>query len=117
MFVYNSTLEEILQFDQVPGYRQILLFGSSQDYVNNAIIHMPWVDIMTWHTLIVESGWTVVRGEVSAMASLMRDKLAFWDMYKMIGGFHYEQSEDFLEFVETHECYRDIHNRLNSQKV
>ena len=43
----------------------------------------------------------------------MRDKLAFWDMYKEIGGLHHEQSGDYLTLIDANEEYRDLHNRLN----
>jgi hypothetical protein len=77
---------------------------------------MSWVDIATWHACIDASEWVIARGEVSAMAALVRGKLAFWDMYKAIGGFPTSQSEDFLSCMHTDELYRDLHLRLNGQK-
>jgi hypothetical protein len=77
---------------------------------------MPWVDIATWHACIDASEWVIARGEVSAMAALVRGKLAFWDMYKQIGGFHTEQSNDFISCLHTDELYHDLHLRLNGQK-
>lgn len=37
----------------------------------------------------------------------------FWDMYKMIGGFDPDQSENFLSCIGADETYRHIHGRLN----
>lgn len=113
VFAYRSTLHDILTFDNIDEGTQILVFGSQTDCAQDDIIQMPWVDIATWHALIDESYWTLVRGEVSAAASLMRGKLAFWDMYKEIGGLHHEQSQDYLILIEADEEYKDLHNRLN----
>ena len=117
IFAYASTLEGVLSFDTIDKDTQVLIFGSTRDFRQDNIIQMPWVDITTWHALIDESYWTLVRGEVSAVGSLMRGKLAFWDMYKMIGGFNSEQSEDYLDLIGASDTYRDIHDRLNGQKT
>jgi hypothetical protein len=117
VFAYASTLTEILTFDTIDSHNQILIFGSSKDFVQDNVIKMPWVDIATWHALVDESTWTLVRGEVSAVASLMRDKLAFWDMYKMIWWFNSGQSGDYINLIECNDTYRDIHERLNGQKT
>jgi hypothetical protein len=77
---------------------------------------MSWVDIATWHACIDESEWVIARGEVSAMATLVRGKLIFWDMYKEIGGWYASQSDDFLELAHADMIYRDLHLRLNNQK-
>lgn len=116
IFAYASTLEEILIFDNIDNHNQVLIFGSKSDFVQDNIIKMPWVDITTWHALIDESVWTLVRGEVSAVGSLIRNKLAFWDMYKMIGGFNPHQSKDYIDLIESNDIYKDIHERLNGQK-
>lgn len=84
VFAYPSTLEDILIFDHIDTSHQVLLLGSQMSSEQDNVVSIPWVDIATWHTLVDQSYWTLVRGEVSAVASLMRDKLAFWDMYKMI---------------------------------
>jgi len=116
VFAYPSTME-VLYFDTIDKGSQVLVFGSEKIFEQENIIKMPWVDIATWHALVDESAWTLVRGEVSAVASIVRDKLAFWDMYKMIGGFHSEQSEAYLTMIHTNDIYRDIHKRLNGQKT
>lgn len=46
----------------------------------------------------------------------MRGKLAFWDTYKMIGGFYPEQSDEYLDLIDASNIYRDIHARLNGVK-
>ncbi len=74
-----------MSFDSIDSNNQILIFGSDKKYIQDNIIPMPWLDIATWHALIDQSRWALMRGEVSAVAGIMRDKLAFWDMYKMIG--------------------------------
>jgi hypothetical protein len=84
VFAYPSTLEDILIFDHIDTSHQVLLLGSQMSSEQDNVVSIPWVDIATWHTLVDQSYWTLVRGEVSAVASLMRGKLAFWDMYKMI---------------------------------
>lgn len=113
VFAYTSTLRDTLTFDNIDNHTQVLVFGSQTDFIQDDIIQMPWVDIATWHALIDESVWTLVRGEVSAVGSLMRDKLAFWDMYKGLGWLHHEQSRDYLSLIGADKVYRDIHERLN----
>lgn len=117
IFAYPSTLEYTLTFDNIDSHNQVLIFGSEKEFAQDNIIQMPWVDIATWHALVDESRWTLVRGEVSAVASIMRGKLAFWDTYKMIGWFNHEQSKDYLDLIGANDIYRDMHERLNGQKI
>jgi hypothetical protein len=134
VFAYPSTLQDILTFDNIDNHTQVLVFGIEREdmtflqstkarlravgpWNDGDMIWIPWVDIATWHALVDESAWTLVRGEVSAVASIMRGKLAFWDMYKEIGWLNHEQSKDYLNMSSTDSAYRDIHERLNWQKT
>jgi hypothetical protein len=67
-------------------------------------------------SLIQESDWAIVRGEVSFIATLQIGTPLIWDMYKGIGGWHSDQAEDFLEWSEADERYRDIFMKINGQK-
>jgi hypothetical protein len=116
IFVYADTLIHSLILDSIPEDFEVLLFGHFDMILPVEYHIMPWVDIATWHACIDASEWVIARGEVSAMAALVRGKLAFWDMYKEIGGFPTSQSEDFLSCMHTDELYRDFHLRLNCQK-
>ncbi len=116
VFVYSDTLANALILDSIPEDFEVLLFTHADMVLPVGYRPMPWVDIATWHACIDASEWVIARGEVSAMAALVRGKFAFWDMYKEIGGFHTEQSDDFLSFAHRDEAYRDLHLRLNNQK-
>ncbi len=115
VFAYRDTVENILTFDTIDTDRQVLLFWYEWANPGKNITTMPWVSIDVWHACIDESVWVIARGEVSAMATLCRWKLWFWDMYKEIGGFHREQSDVFLEYMNTPRTYRDLHLELNWQ--
>jgi hypothetical protein len=116
IFVYRDTLVNALMLDSIPEDCEVLIFGHADMLLPSGYHNVPWVDIATWHACIDASEWMIARGEVSAMAALVRGRLVFWDMYKEIGGFHAEQSDDFLSFANTDEMYRDLHLRLNGQK-
>lgn len=116
IFVYSDTLANSLIFDPIPDNVEVLVWGHADIVLPSGYHLMPWVDIATWHACIDASEWVIARGEVSAMAALVRGRLAFWDMYKEIGGYHDAQSDDFLSFAHADESYRDLHLRLNAQK-
>lgn len=116
IFVYQQTFDTSLILDNIPGWYEVIVFGATNHKQKEGYIYIPWVDIATWHNFIDTSIWCIIRGEVSAVAALSRNKLAFWDMYKQLWGFHHEQSEDFLKFIYADSRYRDIHLRLNQQK-
>ena len=115
--MYRPTLESILEFDNIDKNTQVLLFGVDDIPKCEGLVQMPWLDIDTWYALVDQSVWTLVRGEVSAVGSMMRGKLAFWDMYKMIGGYNSEQSNEYLALITADERYRDIHMRLNGENI
>jgi hypothetical protein len=102
--------------DSIPEDFEVLLFGHVDMILPVGYHIIPWVDIATWHACIDASEWVIARGEVSAMAALVRGRLAFWDMYKEIGGWHAPQSDDFLMATHRDAIYRDLHLRLNGQK-
>ena len=115
LFAYQNTIKDILVFDTIIEDYQILVFWYKWENLGKDIFIMPWVSIDIWHACIDESVWIMARGEVSAMAALCRWKLWFWDMYKQIGGFHAEQSRDFLSYIGTGDDYINLHLRLNGQ--
>lgn len=52
---------------------------------------------------------------MSVVQAMQSRKPLLWDMYKEIGGFPAEQSEQFLMFGKFDPSYRSIHTLLNQE--
>lgn len=115
IFIYPETLKEGIWLDSIPDGYSVILFWQPAPIEKIWYQDIPWTDVGTWHSFIDASHWCIVRGEVSAVAALSRNKIAYWDMYKEIGGFHHKQSDDFLDFIHADHRYRELHLRLNRQ--
>lgn len=118
IFAYEKTLLESIDLSEVPESTEVLFLGVSQKIQNilpyNRAFHFfPFLDIEIFHHILGYADWSIVRGEVSAMNMMALEKLFFWDMYKMIGGFPAEQSSQFLQNITPGKEYNDIHLRLN----
>ena len=58
----------------------------------------------------------IIRGEVTFAHMIQTLVPFFWDMYRGIGGFSSEQSEQYLSMMGADSQYRNIHKILNRQQ-
>lgn len=114
MFIYGSTNDRIL-WDSFDADTQIFLFSPVTVHQKN-ITHLSPISVNNFYALFSLSDFAIVRGEVSFVQALQSGKAFLWDVYKEIGGFPVEHSEQFLEFWWFDERYREIHAVLNGQK-
>lgn len=123
IFVYEKTLEQVLSLEGSTD-TEILLFGNhhtslrssienQQQTHENTLKHMPFVSLLEFSSLIHESAWTIIRGEVSFISTLQIGTPFLWDMYKQKWGFSHEQAHDFLAWYAPDEEYRNLFWWLN----
>lgn len=96
MFIYGSTNDRIL-WDSFDADTQIFLFSPVTVHQKN-ITHLSPISVNNFYALFSLSDFAIVRGEVSFVQALQSGKAFLWDVYKEIGGFPVEHSEQFLEF-------------------
>lgn len=117
IFAYRETLELQFEFDMSGDDVEILLFGMSSriSCVTKNTKIPPFVSQKTFTSLIRESEWAIIRGEVSFISTLQLGTPFFWNMYQEIGGFHSEQAAQFLDWKVANQEYRNLFYRLNGQ--
>lgn len=116
IFAYRETLLENLKIEGIKD-AQILLLGAdpSQAQDDKETIHLPFLSLTEFSSVIHESAWAIIRGEVSLISTLQLGTPFLWDMYKEMGGFYPEQAEQFLDWTNADSDYREIFYRLNGQ--
>ncbi len=119
IFCYTKTLIERIDLREIPENREVLILGSTWERNTGGTLRnihfLPFVDIERFHHILGFSLWSIIRGEISLMNMVSLGRPFLWDMYKMMGGLHREQSEDFLEYKGASPEYQRIHMRLNGQ--
>lgn len=111
MFIYGSITD---RFDIHSFPDDVCIFALwGKPLKEEGIIHLPFLSIDSYYTLLSLSDFNVVRGEVSFVQALQSGKPFLWDVYKEIGGFPVEQSEQFLALGRFDSSYREIHTILN----
>lgn len=70
----------------------------SPDTDKNDILYLPFLSLKEFSSIIKESQWAIIRGEVSCITTLTLGTPLFWDTYKQIGGYNASQANDFLDW-------------------
>ena len=104
VFCYTETLNHI-DWDTFPEDVIVYVFGKVESKKPN-IIHLEFLPSSEFYSLLDSSEFVIIRGEVSFAHMIQTSVPFFWDMYRGIGGFPEEQSEQFLSFLSVDEEYR-----------
>lgn len=104
VFCYTETPNHI-DWDTFPEDVIVYVFGKVESKKSN-IIHLDFLLSSEFYSLLDSSEFVIIRGEVSFAHMIQTSVPFFWDMYRGIGGFPEEQSEQFLSFLSVDEEYR-----------
>lgn len=119
IFCYPETLVQCIDLSLIPDTCEVILLGLSalkEKFWGYKNVHfLPFLDMVTFQSVLKHSLWSIVRWEVSLMNILALGKPFFWDMYKEIWWFYAQQSEHFLDHIGTNESYKNVHMRLNQR--
>lgn len=119
IFAYPETLEKRIQLEELKD-REILLLGTNplhEKQSSSSSFHfLPFLSLAEFSSIVKESEWVIIRGEVSFISTLQIGIPFLWDMYKEIGGFHDEQAQEFLNWYTNDGNYQDLFYRLNGKK-
>lgn len=116
IFAYGETLEKYLRIEDISD-TEILILGRNSPLENNKKCkHLPFLSLGEFSSIVKESTWAIVRGEVSLISALQMGTPLLWDMYKERGGWYGEQADDFLSFIGKENAYQKLFMRLNGQE-
>ena len=114
VFCYPETLHRI-DWDSFPDDIIVYVFGKISSKRTN-IIELGFLPSSEFYSLLDSSEFVIIRGEVSFAHMIQSSVPFFWDMYRDIGGFPEEQSEQFLSLMNANTEYRRLHQILNGKK-
>jgi len=124
LFVYPPTLDHI-DWDSFPSDMTIYVLLSQKEKARMSspffrerknIIYIDFLPMNMFYSLLDTSEFAIIRWEVSWAHMIQGSIPFFWDMYRSIGGWPSEQSDQFLEFIWASREYRAIHQILGGQK-
>jgi hypothetical protein len=117
VFAYHETRTERLTIESIDDTQILMLWIEwSENQHDSSMIHLPFLSLTEFSSIIHESAWAIIRWEVSFISTFQLGTPFFWDMYKEIGWFHSEQAEQFLDWQGAPEAFRDLFFRLNGVK-
>ena len=124
IFAYEETLEKRLTWEKISDGEIIFLGGNSQAKLwslhQNHWFEGKYISslltLREFTSLIHESAWCIVRGEVSLISTYQIGTPFLWDMYKERGGWNDAQARDFLDWKKKDTHYEDMFLRLNGRK-
>lgn len=114
VFCYPETLRRI-DWDSFPDDIIVYVFGKVSSKKTN-IIELGFLPSSEFYSLLDSSEFVIIRGEVSFAHMIQSSVPFFWDMYRDIGGFPEEQSEQFLSLMNANIEYRWVHQMVNEKK-
>lgn len=115
LFVYEETLA-CIDWESFPDDIIVYVFWRVNSIKKN-IISLDYLSVSDFYSLIDSSQFVIIRGEVSFAHIIQRSVPFFWDIYKNIGWFPSEQSEQFLSIIDANQEYRKIHQIINGQRL
>lgn len=119
IFAYRDTRENHLIIEEIEN-TEIILLGADlswrRDDKKYRVTSPPFLSQREFSSIVRESTWTIVRGEVSLISALQIGTPLLWDMYKERGGWYGEQAEQFLSFMNRESEYQKLFMRLNGRE-
>ncbi len=114
IFAYKNTLD-LINWDSFPEDLIVYICGSYKSNRSN-IVSLDLLSFDEFYGLLDNSEFVIIRWEVTFAHIFQKGIPFFWDMYRQIGWFPQEQSDQFLSMMQSTQLYRDTHQILNWQK-
>ena len=114
LFAYPG-IRDTIDWTSFPDDIEVLVFWESFSDIPNITV-LDFLPSTAFYALLDSSEFVFIRWEVSFAHIIQTVVPFFWDMYRGIGGFPTEQSDQFLSLIGASPEYRRTHQILNGQK-